>query len=71
MCCRGPGLLDWMKVAFFGLKMHIFAIFRWFWVLKLQITNLCAFVRCLIAQFSIVTNKQNRIKNIFLRILVH
>ena len=67
----GPGWLDWTKMAFFGLKMHIFAIFGWFLVQKLQITNLCAFVRCLIAQFSIVTHKQNRIKNIFLRILAH
>ena len=65
VCLRGPGWLDWTKVAFFGIKIQIFAIFRWFRVQKLQITNLCAFVRCLISQFSIVRNKQNRIKNIF------
>ena len=71
VCFRGPGWLDWTKVAFFGLKMHIFAIFRWFWVQKLQITNLSTFVRCLIAQFSIVTHIQNRIKNMFLLIPAH
>ena len=66
-----PGRLDWTKMAFFCLKMHIFAIVRWFLVQKLQITYLCAFVRCLIALFPIVTHKQNRIKNILLRILAH
>ena len=68
---RGPGWLDWTKVAFFGLKMRLFAIFRWFWVQKLQITNLSTFVRCLITQFSIVTHIQNRIKNMFLLIPAH
>ena len=71
MFFRGPEWLDGTKVVVFGLKMHIFAIFGWFLAQKLQITNLCAFVRCLIAQFSIVTHKQIRIKNIFLCILAH
>ena len=71
LCFMGPGWLDWTKVAFFCLKMHLFAIFRWFWVQKLQITNLFTFVLCLIAQFSIVTHIQNRIKNRFLLIPAH
>ena len=57
MFFRGPEWLDGTKVAVFGLKMHIFATFGWVLAQKLQITNLCTFVRCLIAQFSIVTHQ--------------
>ena len=62
--------LDGTKMAVLGLKMLFIAIFGRFWVQKLQITNLAAFGRSLIAQFPIETHKQNRTKNIFLRIHV-
>ena len=68
---QGSGWSDGTKMDVFGPKMHIFAIFGWFWVQNHKFTNLPAFANGLIAHISIFIHKHLRIKSIFLLILAY